>query len=490
MRPILRFLDDELIERIISEARDVLCKLGVEINNKNILSMLQDHGATVEIDNNHVLFTDEIIDRALKTVPPSFKLYDVLGNETHNFSEYNVYFTPGSAALHILDYETKKIRKPKTSDYIRYAKVISRLNNIVSQSTAFIPADVHEKISDSYRLYLSLLFCEKPVVTGAFTSEAFAIMKDLQLAIRGTEEKLVAKPLTVFSCCPTSPIKWSDVTSQNVVDCAHYSIPIELVSMPLSGFIAPVTLVGTLVQHTVETLSGVVISQLTNPGTPILYGGSPSIFDVRYETTPMGAVETEMIDCAYNEIGKYLGMPTQAYISLSDAKQFDAQAGLESSMGATLAALSGINSISGPGMLDFESCQSLEKLILDNEICGMTLRLIKGIETKEDFPSFPRFKELLKEKHLLISKHTSRYLKEEFYFPGPVIDRASRARWQEEGSLTLWERAHSEVERLIKDYSTSRLQEDTKRELTKLMKAEASRYGMEFLPSECKEYLL
>lgn len=484
MRPVVRFLSDELIAHIISEAREVLCKLGVEIHNKDIISMLGDHGAKVEIDRYHVFLTDEIIDMALKTVPDSFKLYDLLGNETHNFSGYNVYFTPGSAALNILDYDTKQIRKPETKDYISYAKVINRLNNIASQSTAFIPADVHEKISDSYRLYLSLLYCEKPVVTGAFTIEAFNIMKNLQLAVRGSEEKLTAKPLTIFSCCPTSPLKWSDVTSQNLVDCAHYSIPVEFISMPLSGFMAPVTLVGTLVQHTAETLSGLVISQLTNPGTPVLYGGSPAAFDVRYETTPMGAIETEMMDCAYNEIGKYLGMPTQAYISLSDAKRLDAQAGLESSMGATLAALSGINNISGPGMLDFESCQSLEKLVLDNEICGMVIRMIKGIQPKEDFPSIPRFEELLKEKQLLISAHTRRYLREEFYFPGPVIDRANRRRWQEEGSLTLLERAHIEVEKLIEDYEPSRLPDSTKKELTKLMEGEAHRYGMESLPQE------
>ncbi|MGB2805095.1 MAG: trimethylamine methyltransferase family protein [Candidatus Zixiibacteriota bacterium] len=482
MRPVVRFLSDELRDRIISEGRDVLCKLGVEIHNRNILSMLQEHGAKVEKDKHHVLFTDEIIDRALQAVPESFKLYDVLGSETHNFSGHNVYFTPGSAALNILDSGTGKIRRPITADYVRYAKLVSRLDHIASQSTAFIPADVHEKISDSYRLYLSLLFCEKPVVTGAFTIEAFDIMRDLQLAVRGTKEELAAKPLTIFSCCPTSPLKWSDVTSQNLVDCAEYSIPVEFVSMPLSGFMAPVTLVGTLVQHTAETLSGVVISQLANPGTPVLYGGSPAIFDVRYETTPMGAVETQMLDCAYNEIGKHLGMPTQAYISLSDAKQLDAQAGLESSMGATLAALSGINNISGPGMLDFESCQSLEKLVLDNEICGMTLRMIRGIEPKEDFPSLPRFDELLKEKHLLISKHTLRYLKQEFYLPGSFIDRASRARWQEEGGKTLLERGQGEVEKLIGKYEPSRLPDDKKSELTKLMEGEARRYGMERLP--------
>lgn len=482
-RPMLRFLSDELIEKIVTETREILCKLGVAIHNTEVLSMLHDHGAHVDMEKNHVRLTDEIIDKALSTVPHSFGLYDVLGTKTHEFKDHNVYFTPGSAALNILDGKSQQIRQPTTNDYVQYAKVVSQLKNIASQSTAFIPADVHEQISDSYRLYLSLLFCEKPVVTGAFTIEAFEIMKNLQLAVRGSEKELARKPLTIFSCCPTSPLKWSDITSQNVLDCARYLIPVEFIAMPLSGFMAPVTVVGTLVQHTAETLSGIAISQLAHPGAPILYGGSPAAFDVRYETTPMGDVVTQMIDCAYNEIGKYLGMPTQAYISLSDSKQLDAQAGLESSMGATLAALAGINNISGPGMLDFESCQSLEKLVLDNEICGMVLRLVRGIEPKEDFPALPRFEELLREKHLLVSEHTRKFLKQELYFPGPVIDRAQKARWQEEGRVTLSQRAHNEVMSLLKHYSQSRLAETTKKELTKLMNAEAQKHGMEELPT-------
>ena len=105
---------------------------------------------------------------------------------------------------------------------------------------------------------------------------------------------------------------------------------------------------------------------------------------MRKGTTPMGAVETQMIDGAYAEIGKHLGVPTHAYMGLSDSKVVDYQAGMESAMGATLAAVSGVNNVSGPGMHDFESCQSLEKLVLDHEICGLTLRLTRGIELRDD----------------------------------------------------------------------------------------------------------
>ena len=481
MRPVIRFLDDELIEKIICEAIDILNKIGVTIHNDNILSMLSEHNVKVDSSTKRVHLTEEIVRKASATAPSSFELYDVLGNRTHNFSGHNVHYTPGSSATNVLDYEGQ-YRKPTTQDYIEHAKLVSQLKYIDAASTALVPSDVCGEISDSYRLFLSLLYCEKPVVTGAFTVESFNIMKEFQLAVRGNEKALKEKPLTVFSCCPLSPLKWSKNSSQNLIDCAQHFIPVELVTMPLSGFTAPVTLVGTLIQHTAEILSGVVICQLAQPGAPMLYGGSPAVFDVRYETTPMGAIETMMTDCAFNEIGKYLKIPTQAYTSMSDAKHVDAQAGLESGMGATLAALSGINNISGPGMIDFENCQSLEKLVLDNEMCGMAQRLIKGIEPKDDFPSEGLFRELLSEKHLLISDHTRRYFAEEFYMPGKVIERANQDRWIQEGGLSLLERAHNEVKKLLDSFKPSSLPEDIKKELIKLMQAEAKRFGQGKLP--------
>jgi trimethylamine--corrinoid protein Co-methyltransferase len=252
--------------------------------------------------------------------------------------------------------------------------------------------------------------------------------------------------------------------------------------MPLAGFVAPVTAVGTLIQHTAETLSGVVISQLANPGTPILYGGAPAIFDVRYETTPFGAVETMMISCGLTEIGKSLGIPTQAYTAMSDAKQLDAQGGLETAMGATLGALAGTNSISGPGILDFINCQSLEKLVVDNEICGMTLRMLEGIRPRDDFPALPLFQELMKESHLIIADHTRRHLRNEIMFPGPTIDRANRARWLDEGAQSLADRASGEVERLVQAYEPLPLDDGKKAQLIERMEAAAEAAGMDELP--------
>jgi trimethylamine--corrinoid protein Co-methyltransferase len=481
MRPSIRFLDEQLITRILDEARELLRTLGVTIHNPEVLTILGDHGAEVDMAAEHAKFTDELIDKALKTSPSSFRLYDVLGNQTHDFSGKNVHYTPGSAAINVLDQSTGEARRPVTADYIRYAKLVGGLKHIAAQSTAFVPGDVAEPISDSYRLFLSLLSCEKPVVTGAFTKN-FDVISDLQLIVRGNAEELKQKPLTVISVCPTAPLKWTAAASQNLLDCARHSIPVEYISMPLPGFMAPVTIVGSVIQHTAETLSGITISQLANPGTPMLYGGAPGIFDMRFETTPMGAIETMMIDCAYVEVGKFLNIPTQAYTAMGDAKLPDMQAGFETGMGAALGALTGVNNIAGPGILDFINTFSLEKLVVDNEICGMTFRLLEGIQPRDDFPAVPLFEEFLRDKHLIIADHTRKHLRDEIHLPGPTIDRANRARWQKKGSLTIGELASGEVERIVAEAAPTGLDEGVQAQLIERMEGAARSAGMDALP--------
>jgi trimethylamine--corrinoid protein Co-methyltransferase len=475
-------LDDALIGRIIDEARTLLEKLGVEVQDADLLNLLGDHGAGVDRAASRAFLPGLLIDKALASAPRAFRLFDVLGNPTHGFSGFNVHFTPGSSALNVMDWPSQFVRRPVTADYAAYAKVVQGLPHLAAQSTAFVCADVPDAVADAYRLYLSLMLGEKPVVTGAFTAEGFPLMHDLLVIARGSAEALRGRPLAIFSACPTSPLKWSRDTARNVVDCGRAGVPVEFIAMPMAGFLSPITLAGTVVQHTAETLSGIVLLQCAAPGAPFLYGGSPGVFDIRYETTPMGAVETMMIDAAYNEVGKAFGFPTQAYTALSDAKHLDAQAGLETGMGAMLAVLAGINSVSGPGMMDFENCVSLEKLVTDHEICGMALRLARGIEPREDFPALPRFEELLRDEHLLIADHTRKYLQREIGFPGPVLDRASRARWTEEGGGTLGDRARAEVEQLIKRWTPSRLPDDRKRALTERMAAAARAAGLDALP--------
>jgi trimethylamine:corrinoid methyltransferase-like protein len=206
MRPRLRFLDDVLVSRILDEARDLLATLGVEVHNAAATELLLAHGARTD-ERGRVLIPATVVDRALRAAPHAVRLFDALGVQTHELGGDAVYFIFGSAAIHVLDGETGRIRPPTTADYVRYAKLVAGLLHFVSQSTVFIFADVLEGIQDSFRLFLSLLLGEKPIVTKTFSATSFKIMRNLQLKMRGTTKTLQTKPLYLFSYCPTAPLK-------------------------------------------------------------------------------------------------------------------------------------------------------------------------------------------------------------------------------------------------------------------------------------------
>jgi len=355
------------------------------------------------------------------------------------------------------------------------------MDNIDFQSTGIISADVPDIISDSYRLYLGLKYCSKPMVTGTFRVEGFKPMFDMLVAIRGSAQKLSDKPLAIFDACPSPALKWSNLTTQSLINSARAGIPSELISMGMTGATSPVTITGTLVQHVAENLCGVIICQLAHKGAPVIFGGSPSSFDMRKGTTPMGAIETMMIDSGYTQIAKHLNLPTHAYMGLSDAKVNDNQAGLETGIGSIIAALSGVNVISGPGMMDFESCQSLEKLVIDNDICGMALRLVRGVAQRDDPIATDLFDGFTADTQFLSMPHTRKWYREEHIF-SEIIDRDTYDYWVSLGKKNSAERAKDKVKEILQEDIPSTLNADVQTELQNIMLADAKRNGVDKLP--------
>ena len=482
MRPKLDLLSDELLRQIIEEGFALLMNPGILVKNDEALSLLADAGAEVDMENKIVKIPEKIARQALDTRPSEFYLYDLDGNQVVHYGGDSVQFDPGSGGITILDSETQKQRQALTEDLVKFVKLVETIPQLDAQSTAFITSDVPAAIGDLYRLYLALNYMRKPIITGAFEKETWWTMKDMLVAVVGSEKDLAKKPVAVFDACPSPPLKWSDTTCQNLIDCAKYDIPAELISMPLAGATSVVTLAGAVVQHTAESLSGVIINQLSNPGAPIVWGGSPAVFDMRKGTTPMGAIGTWMINCACNQVGKELGMPTHSYLGMSDAKIVDAQCGLESSS-TFMAALAGANMVSGAGMMDYESCLSYEKLVIDAEIIGMAKRLIAGIDGRRTPIALDIIQELGHKAHYLGHPHTRKWFREESYIPSEVIDRDTLEAWEKKGSRSTWERAQDRVDDLLAKYQPSPMSSEVKKELRVITTKAANKAGMRKLPS-------
>ncbi len=471
LRPRVSFLDEGFVSEVVDQALRVLREVGVFVEYRPAVDRLLDAGARLSAEGR-VLIGPELVKHALAGAPDQVRLYDRAGERALTIGGDNVHFDPGSAAIRVYDYEARQLRPALTSDCVAFARLAEQLPAMALQSTSVVPEDVPIAVADRTRLRIALEYCQKPVVTGTFAEASFEVMRQMLVLVRGSKEALRQRPLAIFDCCPSPPLKWSALTCSVLMGCAEHGIPAELVSMPLTGATAPVTLAGALAQHTAENLSGVVIHQLTGPGAPIIYGGSPSAFDMRWGTTPMGAIETMMLDGAYAQIGKHFGLPTHAYMGLSDAKVVDYQAGLESGLGALLAALAGINVVSGAGMLDFESAQSLEKLVLDHEACAMALRCLAGIERRDLEAVAEVIQQGVASEQFLHLDHTRQWFRQEFYRPGRVIDRLVSDAWVAEGARTAYERAHEEVRRLLSLETAARLDPALAVELAKLASTE------------------
>lgn len=452
MRPTLNVISDELIQKILGEAKRIMAETGMEIRGEDLRKRLLDHGLKTD-DKGRVLFPPDVVDKAIDSAPKSFTLFDRDGNPYTEIGGYNVHYVPGSSGLKIQDHRTGETRLSNSTDFVEYARLCDGLEHIAYLATAFSTnKDIESQVSDAWRQYMTLTTSKKPVVTGAFSEHGVPRMVNMQQLFRADRDDLIAKPMSIFTITATGNFRYGEDSCQNLLDCVEAGIAVEIVPVTLMGLIAPVTLVGALVFHCVDVLTGLTMAQIIRPGAPVLFGGAPATFHMKAASSPMAAIEAQHLNVAYVAIAKSLGLPTQAYMALSDAKELDAQAGGEQFSSALLAALAGVNSVSGPGMLDFVLTFSLPKLVFDNEVCGQCLHFVRDLEPIGDLPTRGLVEDLMKDDHLITSEHTLEHWPKELYLTDPVIDRTNRESWEEMGSKSLMDRATAEVDRRLAAY--------------------------------------
>jgi trimethylamine---corrinoid protein Co-methyltransferase len=453
MRPRLEILEPPLIQAILDEAKRLLAEVGMEVRGQGLRQRLLDRGLPTDAAGTRILFPVDVVEQAISDAPRSFTLFDRDGLPHADLGGDRVHFVPGSSGLKVLDHRSGEVRLATTADFVDYIRLGDGLEHIAYLATAFSTnADIEPQVSDAWRLHLALLNTKRPIVSGAFTEHGVERMVELMALFRRDAADLRARPMSIFTITATGNFRYSEDSCQNLIDCVEAGIPVEIVPVTLMGLIAPVTIVGATVFHTVDVLAGITMAQLLRPGAPVLFGGAPATFHMKVASSPMAAIEAQQLSVAYVAVAKSLGLPTQAYMALSDAKLVDAQAGAETFGSALLAALAGVNSVSGPGMLDFLLVFSLPKLLLDDELCGQALRFVREVRPLDDLPARDLVEEVIGQQHLIMAEHTTRHWPEELYLPGRVVDRDNRENWLKAGGRDAAARAAAEVDRRLAAY--------------------------------------
>ncbi|MFC1969422.1 trimethylamine methyltransferase family protein [Chloroflexota bacterium] len=434
-------LSQSSIERIHQATLEVFEEVGFEVHYEPALEIFAQKGATVDRDAKRVRLSRQLVEKTISTAPSKIVLYGREDKHNLDLEGKKVHLGTGGTAINVLDLETGEKRLSNLEDIKQIARLVDTLDNIHFYLLPVFPHELPQEQIDVNRFYAGLSNTTKHVTGGVWHPEGARNAIKLASIIAGGHEELKKRPIISAICCVISPLKLDKHYTELMAIVAESGIPVMVPSEALCGATSPITLAGDVLQVNIETLAGVIMTQLVNPGTPVIYGTVSTIADPRRMSYASGAVEMGLINAAVAQMAQFYKIPFYATAGMSDSKLPDVQAGYEKMATTLLVAMAGANYIhDSAGLLEFAMTASYEQYVIDNEINGMVMRALRGVEFNEDTLAVDVIKTVGPTGNFFEQSHTVKHLRSEFFFP-KVSDRLPREEWMEKGSKDGRERA-------------------------------------------------
>jgi trimethylamine--corrinoid protein Co-methyltransferase len=449
-------LSDRDIERIHATALDVLEKIGIGDPIPEILDYALPKGCTLG-DDGRLRFPRALVEDAIATTGREYVCYSPSDPSLDlEVKGQNVLMSTSGEAVNILDYRTQKYRPTKLTDLYDAARLGDRMEHIHTFGQPFIAA---EWSHDLYVHDMNIAYAEL-----AGTSKSFALgiavvdhidplvrMFDLHL---GREGAFLERPFCSFGGCPiVSPLRFGKENAEVLVKVAQLGLVADVAIAGQAGATAPASLAGALVQSFAETLACLVVVNLVRPGCPMNFGMWPFISDLRTGAFSGGSGEEAIVTAATTQLCNHYGLITSSPSGMTDAKTMDAQAGYEKAITTLSAALAGANVVNTyPGIVGSLLAQSFEGMVIDNDMMGMVLRVLRGIEVTDETLAYEQIESaVFGEGHFLNQPQTLELMQTEYLYP-EVGDRRTAGDWQDAGSPTVYELAHEKVKEILSSH--------------------------------------
>ncbi|MBN2239219.1 MAG: trimethylamine methyltransferase family protein [Dehalococcoidales bacterium] len=442
-------LTDENMGKIHQTAMRIIEEVGFQVNSEDALKYYKDAGAEVIGDSNVIKMKAEKVMELITMAPSQVLLAGKDEKDDVILGGNKVYAGTGGTALYVYEPDTGVKRRASLEDVRNIGKLVNALENIHLYMLPTYPNELPVEQVDVNRFYAGLSNTTKHIMGGVYTIDGIENVIRMAEIIAGSPEALRERPLVSMIACVMSPLKLDAHYGDLLITIAKHGIPVVCPAEPLCGATSPVTLAGNLVVQTVDSLMGVALAQLVNPGTPAIYGSVATNTDLRDLRYLAGSVEMGLLNAAGAQMAQYYKLPFYATGGMTDSKELDAQSGYESSITNLLCGLAGANFIhDGAGLMEFAMTVAYEKFVIDNEILGMVLRAVEGIKVDDDTLAFDIISQIGPGGNFVTSKHTRKYMRAEHYKP-LLSDRESRENWEENGKKCTWENAAEIVHEIL-----------------------------------------
>jgi trimethylamine--corrinoid protein Co-methyltransferase len=310
-------------------------------------------------------------------------------------------------------------------------------------------------------------------------------MRMMAIAVGGKEE-LKRRPRFFGICSVMTPLQMIKLQLEGMFLFAEYGQPMAMSPEAMAGATAPATLAGLLAQQNAEILAHITLAQIIAPGTPVLYGNVSTVADMATGNVALGAVESGLITAGAAQLARHYGLPCRSVGGGTDAKTVDLQCMLERVSTLLPAVLAGAHFITCGGTLESTTTESHPLLVLDDELCGLALRLARGIEVNEETIALDLIKEVGWGGHYLDQLHTAQHYRREHFLP-KFLRRDSREIWERKGSKTALDLARERAGELLAKHQQRELNPAVEREMLEYVTKARERTMADFEAAEWED---
>ena len=463
--PQFKKLSNDQLERIHHASLEILDHTGVYLYNQEAIGLLQKAGVKV-VDGSKVFIHPGLVEWALSVAPKRVVLCDRHGRRVMPLERNNVFFGPGSDCVNILDHRTGKRRLGTLQDIVDGMRVCDALPNIDFLMSMFIASDIaNQDVSDRHQMRAMLMNSTKPVLF--VTTEFDGCVDAIKMAevVAGGEEELRRNPICACYINVSGPLRHNSESLQKLLFLAGKGLPTTYSPVVLRGMNGPVTVAGAVALANAGELVGLVLAQLKREGAPIIHsGGYHDLFDMR---TMVGVYESPEGRNGRAELAHYYGLPVFGLAGASDSKIPDQQAAAEASLSMLIEAFYGVNLIHDVGYLESGKCNSLEQLVICDEIINYIKRFMQGVEVNDETLALDLIHQVGHKGDFLGNKHTRQYFRKDWY-PN-LFDRVTYEAWEKAGNKSLQERANERVEYILKNHQPEPLPVDIQQAIDRIV---------------------
>lgn len=306
----LNTLSDDEAYDIHLASLEILEKTGIFVEDEEALTAFGDAGAVIDKEKKMVKIPPYMVEDAIRSAPSKIVLAGRKPENDYVLENNRVGFTNFGEGIKIFDLYSGELRETVKEDVAMTARIVDAMSEIDVYERAVGAHDVNPAVAPLHNAEAFLSNTSKHCFLGPISGYLVKKLVRMAAAVVGGMDKLRERPILSFITCPVSPLRLVQDTCEIIMEGAKSGLSVNILSMAMAGGSSPVNLAGTLVNHNAEILSGIVLSQNTVKGAPVIYGSSTTAMDLRFGAASVGSPECGMINAAVARLGNYYGLPT------------------------------------------------------------------------------------------------------------------------------------------------------------------------------------